>query len=174
MVVCDRSGFTVWASETRREWNGLVVHKSQYEARHPQDFLRARRENFRVDPARPQRSIADEPSVGPISTEIVAAVGGPDNTRVAPMGALGEYTLGQTEDDNFGFVALNAAGAQGIQVESTAGMTVGDRIGIMLDNNENYQTTIFAVVGPIRLLLDGVLPASASPGNLVFDYTAST
>jgi hypothetical protein len=40
--ICDRSGFKVHASETRREWNGLIVRKQDWEPRHPQDFVRAK------------------------------------------------------------------------------------------------------------------------------------
>lgn len=176
LVQDDRSGFTIWASDSRRQWNGVLVHKSLYETRHPQDFVRARRENLRVDPTRPARAIEDEPFSGAISTAIIAAVGGVDNNRVAPMGALGEYALGQGEEygEEFNQAAVNAAGSFDIQVESTAGMTDGDRIGVLLDNADLFLVNIFEVAGPIRLVLDAQLPASVSAGNRVFDYTAST
>ena len=38
--ICDRSGFKVKASETRREWNGLIVRTVDWEIRQPQDFVR--------------------------------------------------------------------------------------------------------------------------------------
>lgn len=38
--VCDRTGFTVRAENTRKQWNGLIVRKESWEARHPQDFVR--------------------------------------------------------------------------------------------------------------------------------------
>lgn len=41
-VRCDRTGFRVLASDTRMEWNGLRVRKQSWEARHPQDTIRAR------------------------------------------------------------------------------------------------------------------------------------
>lgn len=71
--VCDRSGFTVWASDTVKEWNGLVVYKGFAEARHPQDLLRPRRESFGVPDARPAKAIADETFTGPLVTETTAA-----------------------------------------------------------------------------------------------------
>jgi hypothetical protein len=73
LVVCDRSGFTVWRSDCVKEWNGLLVHKRFAETRHPQDFIRARREDLTVRDARPERAIADETFVGPLVTETTAA-----------------------------------------------------------------------------------------------------
>ncbi len=40
-VICDRSGFKVWASDTKLQWDNLRVDKRFYETRHPQDFLRS-------------------------------------------------------------------------------------------------------------------------------------
>lgn len=48
-VICDRTGFKVKASDTRIEWNGLRVRKESYEPRHPQDFVRGRRDDQSVD-----------------------------------------------------------------------------------------------------------------------------
>lgn len=50
----DRTGFRVRASQTRKEWTGEIVAKGDYEARHPQDFVRARRDNPRVPDPRPE------------------------------------------------------------------------------------------------------------------------
>jgi hypothetical protein len=40
LCVCQRTGRTGYASEMRREWNGLLVHRDHWEARHPQDTIR--------------------------------------------------------------------------------------------------------------------------------------
>ena len=42
-LICDRTGLPMRLSDARQEWNGLVVHKDEYETRHPQDLLRTRR-----------------------------------------------------------------------------------------------------------------------------------
>lgn len=47
-VICDRDGFKYKASEMRKEWNGLMVHKSNYEARHPQDFVKGKKDDSSV------------------------------------------------------------------------------------------------------------------------------
>lgn len=52
--ICDRTGFKVKASETRHEWNGLIVRKESWEPRHPQDFVKARGDRQRVPYPRPE------------------------------------------------------------------------------------------------------------------------
>jgi hypothetical protein len=52
--ICDRTGFKVWASDTQEEWNGLIVKKGVYEARHPQDFVKGRVDQQAVKGARPR------------------------------------------------------------------------------------------------------------------------
>jgi hypothetical protein len=47
-VICDRCGSKVKASQTRKEWNGLRVCSSHWEARHPQDFVRGRADHQAV------------------------------------------------------------------------------------------------------------------------------
>ena len=51
--VCDRTGFRVPASQTRREWNGLQVWEKVYETRQPQDYVRGVRDDQSVPFARP-------------------------------------------------------------------------------------------------------------------------
>jgi hypothetical protein len=64
--VDDRSGFTHYASETRKEWNGAIVSRKSFEARHPQDFVRARVDKQRVpDPRSRPTDIFQVPVGGP-------------------------------------------------------------------------------------------------------------
>ena len=53
-AICDRCGFKVPFSETRKEWTGLRVCKDDFEERHPQDFVRGRKEDIAVKDARPR------------------------------------------------------------------------------------------------------------------------
>jgi len=53
-VICDRSGIKCKVEETRKEWNGLRVHRKYWEARHPQDKLRLYEDNQRVPDPRPE------------------------------------------------------------------------------------------------------------------------
>lgn len=53
--ICDRTGFKVRAEDTREEWNGAIVSKSVYEARHPQDMVRGKPDNQMVHNPRPRQ-----------------------------------------------------------------------------------------------------------------------
>lgn len=68
--ICDRSGFKVRASETAREWNGLIVRKEDFEERHPQDFVRGRKDRQRVPDPRPEPTAN---IIGPLDTTTTAA-----------------------------------------------------------------------------------------------------
>ena len=65
----DRSGKKIRASESRREWNGSIVHKNEFDTRHPQERLRSTRDNQSVQNSRPRGTDA---FVGALSTEINA------------------------------------------------------------------------------------------------------
>jgi len=52
--ICDRTGFKVKASETRKEWNGLRVRKQDWESRQPQDKIRMYPDNQSVPDPRPE------------------------------------------------------------------------------------------------------------------------
>ncbi len=53
--ICDRCGLKMKASETRREWTGLIVCTDGcWEARHPQEKVRGKRDRQRVPFPRPE------------------------------------------------------------------------------------------------------------------------
>jgi hypothetical protein len=63
--ICDRTGFRVPVGELVKEWNGSMVRRKSWEARHPQDFVRGRPEHPRGSP-RPEQAdtfIADDEQV---------------------------------------------------------------------------------------------------------------
>ncbi len=47
-VICDYSGFKVKAGECRLMWNGLLVKKEFWEPRHPQDFVKGKKDRQRA------------------------------------------------------------------------------------------------------------------------------
>ena len=64
--ICDRTGRKVLASDTVKEWTGAIVQRKSYDARHPQDFVRARPERPGVTDARPRPTdVFQLPSGGP-------------------------------------------------------------------------------------------------------------
>ena len=60
--ICDRCGFRRYASETRKEWTGLIVCADTcWEERHPQDFVRGVHDRQRVPDPRPEYKGAQIP-----------------------------------------------------------------------------------------------------------------
>lgn len=55
LVVDDESGLTIYASESVRRWDGLVVRKDQNEFPHPQWFIRSKNDPRPVPFVRPDR-----------------------------------------------------------------------------------------------------------------------
>lgn len=68
--ICDRCGFKMRASETFKTWEGLYVCAEDYETRHPQDYVRGRRDRQNVPEPRPE---ATDTTIGPLQTRIAAA-----------------------------------------------------------------------------------------------------
>jgi hypothetical protein len=52
-VICDRTGFKIKASNSRKEWNGLRVREQSWEPRHPQDKITSVVDNQSVYDPRP-------------------------------------------------------------------------------------------------------------------------
>lgn len=49
-AICDRCGFKRKSDDLRKEWTGLMVCKDTcWEARHPQDFLRGKKDDSSVE-----------------------------------------------------------------------------------------------------------------------------
>ena len=67
--ICDRCGFQKRASETFKTWDGLYVCEADFETRHPQDFVRGRRDNQNVPDPRPE---TPDTIIGPLQTQIAA------------------------------------------------------------------------------------------------------
>lgn len=52
--ICQRTGHKVRMSQTRLEWDGLRVWVGAWEARHPQDYVRGRKDDMSVKGALPR------------------------------------------------------------------------------------------------------------------------
>lgn len=57
--ICDKTGFATRAERTEREWQGLIVDRRVYEARHPQDFVKGVYDNQTVPFPRPRQPDVD-------------------------------------------------------------------------------------------------------------------
>lgn len=62
-VICGRSGFVFKRSECRLTWDGKLVYYKYWEPRHPQDLIRARRDDQSIQDARPEQP--DPPLLDP-------------------------------------------------------------------------------------------------------------
>ncbi|MCK4706328.1 MAG: hypothetical protein KAT90_12665 [Gammaproteobacteria bacterium] len=74
-VICDRTGFKHKASEMRKEWNGLMVHYSQYEKRHEQDFVRGKKDDQSVPWTRSESTDVETDSSGWADTKTTVPSG---------------------------------------------------------------------------------------------------
>ena len=45
-VECDICGMDIYASDSKKRWDGLIVCSDDWEMRHPQDFVRARKDKI--------------------------------------------------------------------------------------------------------------------------------
>ena len=82
--VCDITGKKHPVSEMRTMWNGLYVHKSQWEPRQPQDF---------VKPVRSPRPILD---ARPYKEPVFASEAIPEGVRLTEDG---EYRITENVSD---------------------------------------------------------------------------
>lgn len=53
LAVCDECGFAYYASEMRKRWDGAFVDNGCFEIRHPQDFVRAKKDPIALRLTRP-------------------------------------------------------------------------------------------------------------------------
>ena len=53
-AVCDRTGFRVYASEMRMQWDGVFVRKKSWEPRQGQDIIKSKRDIQTVPIPRPR------------------------------------------------------------------------------------------------------------------------
>ena len=84
-VECQRTGKAVRAYDARKEWTGLIVAKEEWESRHPQDFLRSRKD--------------DQSPVGLVQPES-AVVFDPTESAVAGVAITGVAIAGTNPDSN--------------------------------------------------------------------------
>lgn len=76
-LIDARSGSKIRRSEAREEYTGQIVHKDDWEDRHPQEFVRGKRDKQSVDKPRPER--VDQFN-GPLITEVTVAANAGDLT----------------------------------------------------------------------------------------------
>lgn len=69
-LIDARTGFRIRRSDARKEYTGAIVHKDDWEPRHPQEFVRGKRDRQAVPEPRPEPI---DTFNGPLVTELTAA-----------------------------------------------------------------------------------------------------
>lgn len=118
---CDRTGFTCYASETMKEWNGAIVWNKVFEARNAQDFIRGIPDDSSVKDARP---VGIATFTGPLTTEINAtqAAGDTSLTLLDTTRMAGSDRLGIALDNGDMFLTTVSS------IDSDTAITVADKL----------------------------------------------
>ena len=153
-AISDRSGMEFPYNEMIREWNGMLVHQSEYEARHPQDEPKHYTvEGHGLNNARPARAESDTLAIlGPDPFETISAGSGIINVYEKSHGRDTSDTVRfrgpiWTSSDPDGFQnPVNFDGIAGSNIAKSAGysITVGkrDSSGDVTATDDYYYFTV--------------------------------
>ena len=177
-AISDRSGMEFPYNEMIREWNGMFVHKSEYEARHPQDEAK----HYSVEghglrnarPARSENEVARMLEPNPFET--IAASSGiinvyekshgrstSDTVRFrGPIWTSSDSDAYQNPSDFDGISGSNIAYASGYSI------TVGkrDSAGDITNTDDYYHFTVNTNTATSGGISGGGNSCSAGPATL--------
>ncbi len=174
-AISDRSGMEFPYHEMMREWNGSLVHRSEFEAKHPQLEIRAKHgEEQGLMNARPDRT----------ENEVIAILGpNPFETIAASSGIINvsEFAHGRSTSDTVRFRGTlstsatfnnpkNFDGITGANVAKSAGysITVGkrDSSGTITQTDNFYHFTVDTNTATSGGVSGGGENCSAGPATL--------
>jgi hypothetical protein len=174
-AISDRSGMEFPYNEMMREWNGSLVHRSEFEAKHPQLEIRAKHgEEQGLMNARPDRT----------ENEVIAILGpNPFETIAASSGIINvsEFAHGRSTGDTVRFRGTlstsatfnnpkNFDGITGANVAKSAGysITVGkrDSSGTITQTDNFYHFTVDTNTATSGGVSGGGENCSAGPATL--------
>lgn len=69
--MCERTGFKIRASDSKKEWTGRIVRKASWEPRQPQDFVRGVTDDQSVPEPRPRQT---DVFIGVLEATLTASV----------------------------------------------------------------------------------------------------
>jgi len=177
-AISDRSGMEFPYNEMVKEWNGMLVHKSEYEARHPQDEAR----HYSVEghglryakPARSENEVARMLEPNPFET--IAASSGiinvyekshgrstSDTVRFrGPIWTSSDSDAYQNPSDFDGISGSNVAYSSGYSI------TVGkrDSAGDITNTDDYYHFTVNTNTATSGGISGGGNSCSAGPATL--------
>jgi len=174
-AISDRSGMEFPYHEMMREWNGSLVHRSEFESKHPQLEIRAKHgEEQGLMNARPDRT----------ENEVIAILGpNPFETIAASSGIINvsEFAHGRSTGDTVRFRGTlstsatfnnpkNFDGIAGSNVAKSAGysITVGkrDSSGTITQTDNFYHFTVDTNTATSGGVSGGGENCSAGPATL--------
>ena len=174
-AISDRSGMEFPYHEMMREWNGSLVHRSEFETKHPQLEIRAKHgEEQGLMNARPDRT----------ENEVIAILGpNPFETIAASSGIINvsEFAHGRSTGDTVRFRGTlstsatfnnpkNFDGITGSNVAKSAGysITVGkrDSSGTITQTDNFYHFTVDTNTATSGNISGGGENCSAGPATL--------
>ena len=124
-AISDRSGFRYRYKDMRREWNGALVGKDEFERKQPQlGPFRKVIDAQALQDARPPQEVASERAIQygfmPVGFKEIEGIT-PANNLVA-LGNVGTVTVNptSTDDDVVGVSASASVGSVSVNVTSTA------------------------------------------------------
>ena len=94
--ISDRSGFRYRLRDMRREWNGLLVGKDEFEPKHPQLYpLKAYPDPQALRDPRPETQLSEQRAVqwgwNPVGFAYIPGLSPPDN--LVAQGSVGTVTV---------------------------------------------------------------------------------
>ena len=174
-AISDRSGMEFPYHEMMREWNGSLVHRSEFESKHPQLEIRAKHgEEQGLMNARPDRT----------ENEVIAILGpNPFETIAASSGIINvsEFAHGRSTSDTVRFRGApstsasfnnpqNFDGITGSNIAKSAGysITVGkrDSSGTITQTDNFYHFTVDTNTATSGGVSGGGENCSAGPATL--------
>ena len=177
-AISDRSGMEFPYSEMRKEWNGMLVHQSEYEPRHPQDTVRHYSvEGHGLRHARPARTENTVVTIlGPDPFETIAAGSGIINVFEKSHGRSTSDTvrfrgpIWTSSDANAYQNPVGFDGVTGANLAKAAGysITVGtrDSSGTITNTDDFYHFTVDTNTATSGEISGGGNNCSAGPATL--------
>tara|TARA_R110001632_G_scaffold175841_1_gene295534 strand:- start:530 stop:1231 length:702 start_codon:yes stop_codon:yes gene_type:complete len=160
--ISDRSGFRYRLRDMRKEWNGLLVGKDEWEAKQPQlEPIRATPDPQALRNPRPEQNVAQKNNIqwgwNPVG---MVGDGGLTPNNLIAQGSVGTVTIGTTETE-----ILTGVSATGF---------VGD---VAISAAATYTVTVQSYGGGNRYYIDGTRQPTLnlSEGSTYqFDWSAAT
>ena len=116
--ISDRSGFRYKIKDTRKEWNGSIVGKDEYEEKHPQlEPANVRADNEAIRDARPDRTETAVPNLLPLNAF--------STTASSATITVNEPNHGRSTSDTVRFRdAISVGGIAATTINSASGFTI--------------------------------------------------